>query len=559
MYKIYELAKPIQSDAIDTEVHREYPSASFISPSSLLVSDGQGTMYILELHVSSQGGNATLAGTFVFPSPGPESINSPFRIHHIHQPSPHHIVATLSSRFYSAHHSTSTSARHHAPVEFDVWGARINLLDTRDADTPTPLEILWRRRGEEVPMFATFIESLGLHLLLGGSGYRKLDMPSPPMYEPTSDEIAPIPREDGSSMLSNPPQRPPPYSWTQTSDSVTVAIPLPSTTPKEKIRVLFSPTTLTFHVDVDVDPNLQMPSEAFLPRYLARKLWDGISPTSSFWTFDRQAEHTYGILSLHLEKKNEGTRWCQVFAHARTGLAIEEDVDVPETLDPSELWNIREALEKFTSAFQGQDISGLGLGKGTPSLAENEIDEEVDSSVGRRAFVSWVYDSSQSGQVQPEFLSHQQRDTPFELLSTPIPGWSSDFTSLIVKSNIDGTVFELDVDSSLSGYQAPRWKHTATFSALAFVLASKRDTRFTHHVPGLGVFAFESGSNNQGGNVYIYYPADPKALTAKQSILKINDNYSGALMGVGAFIDSNGELIIACLTERKLTLIKGLY
>jgi len=552
MYKIFELAKPIQSDTIDMEIHREYPSASFISSSSLLVSDGQGTMYILKLHVS-QGGSATLLGTFVFPSLGPESIDSPSRIHHVYQPSSHTVVATLSSRFYSAHYSTSSSGRPHAPVEFDVWGVRISLLDTRDVDTPAPLEILWRRRGEEVPIFATFIESLGTHLL-GGSDYRELDTPPPLAYEPTSDEIVPIPRDDGSSMPLNPPQRPPPYSWTQTSDSITVAIPLPATTPKEKIRILFSPTTLTLHVDVNVDPNNQMP-----PRYSARKLWDGISPTSSFWTFDRQAERTYGILSLHLEKQNEGTRWSQVFAHVRAGSAIEEDLDVPETLDPSELLNIQEALEKYTSSLQRQETGGLGLGKGISSLAGNELDEEVDSSVGRRAFISWVYDSSQPGRSQPEFLSHQQGATAFELLSIPIPGWgSSDSTSFIVKSNIDGTVFALDSDMSLSGSQTPRWKHIATYSALAFVLASKRDTRFTYHVPGLGVFAFESGSNNRGGNVYIYYPADPKALTAKQSILTINDDSGGALIGVGAFVDSNGEPMIACLTEGKLVLIRGL-
>jgi len=431
-------------------------------------------------------------------------------------------------------------------------------LDTCDVDTPAPLEILWRRRGEEVPIFATFIKDLSIHLLLGGSDYRELDTPPPPAYEPTLDEIAPVPRDDGSSMLPNPPQRPPPYSWTQTSDSVTVAIPLPATTPKEKIRILFSPTTLTLHVDVDFDPNIQMPLGVALPRYSTRRLWDGISPTSSFWTFDRQAERSYGILSLHLEKQNEGTRWSQVFAHARAGLTIEEDVDVPETLDPSELWNIQEALEKYTSSLQGQDTSDLGLGKGIPSLAGNEIDEEVDSSFGRKAFISWVHDTSQPDRSQPEFLTHQQGAASFELLSTPIPGWGSDSTSFIVKSNIDGTVFALDPDVSLSGSQAPRWKHIATYPALAFVLASKRDTRFTHHVPGLGVFAFESGSTNRGGNVYIYYPAAPKALTAKQSILKISDDSGGTLIGVGAFMDSNGEPMIACLTEGKLVLIRGL-
>jgi hypothetical protein len=284
-------------------------------------------------------------------------------------------------------------------------------------------------------------------------------------------------------------------------------------------------------------------------------LWDGISPSSSFWTFDRQAESTYGILSLHLEKQNESTRWPHIFTGAGTNSSAEDDMDIPEALDPSELWNIREALEKYTTALQGEDPSGLNLGKGVPSFAENEMDEEVDSSVGRRAFITWIHDPSRQG-IQPEFLSQPQRSSPFQLLSTPIPGHACDPISLIVKSNIDGTVFSLNNDTS-AGSKPPAWKHVTTYPALAFVLASKRDTRFTHHIPGQAVFAFESGSSNRGGNVYIYYTAGPKALTAKQSILKVNDGRGGALMGVGSFTDRDGKVVLACLTEGELTLIRG--
>ena len=37
------------------------------------------------------------------------------------------------------------------------------------------------------------------------------------------------------------------------------------------------------------------------------------------------------------------------------------------------------------------------------------------------------------------------------------------------------------------------------WSALAFVLASKRDTRFVHHAGPRAVFAFESGGGAAGG------------------------------------------------------------
>jgi len=313
---------------------------------------------------------------------------------------------------------------------------------------------------------------------------------------------------------------------------------------------LFSSTTLTVHIDLTNDaPILQGTS---LPRYSAKKLWDGISPSSSFWTLDREAERTFGVLSLHLEKTNEGTRWLQVFANSGTGSA--DDDDVPETLDPSELWNIREALEKYTSALQGEDSSGLGLGKGVPSLAENEVDEEVDSSVGRRVFITWIPDPSL--QAQPEFLARREYPAPFQLLSVPMPGQTADAVSLIIKNNIDGAVFTLD-KVPLENSKPPNWIHSATCSALAFVLASKRDTRFTYHIPGKAVMAFESGAGNRGGNVYIYYPTGPKAITAKQSVLKVNDGRGGALIGVGLFTNGDGQSTIACLTEGDLVLIKG--
>jgi len=68
---------------------------------------------------------------------------------------------------------------------------------------------------------------------------------------------------------------------------------------------------------------------------------------------------------------------------------------------------------------------------------------------------------------------------------------------------------------------------------------------------------FEGGASNRGGNVYIYYPTSPKAITAKQAVLRVNEGRGGALMGVGLFTNGDGKSIIACLTEGDLVLIKG--
>lgn len=240
-----------------------------------------------------------------------------------------------------------------------------------------------------------------------------------------------------------------------------------------------------------------MPSTLELPRYSLKQLWDGIAPSSSVWTWDKDAEHSFGLLTLHLDKQHEGTRWSHVFASAGTVVSPADaaDEDVPETLDPSELWHIRESLGKYTTALRsGEDASGLGLGTGVPSLADGEMDEEVDASMGRTAWVTWAnVDASTPQWAQGE------DGPPTNILATPLPGTSGD-ASLVVKNHMDGLLFT--VTPGLSS--AVPWKHSSTFPVLAFVLASKRDTRFTFHLSSQAVLAFESGSAPGGGNICIY-------------------------------------------------------
>jgi hypothetical protein len=91
---------------------------------------------------------------------------------------------------------------------------------------------------------------------------------------------------------------------------------------------------------------------------------------------------------------------------------------------------------------------------------------------------------------------------------------------------------------------------------MAFVLASKRDTRFTYHVPSKAVLAFEGGGAEYGANLYIYRDAKPKSNLAKQAILKLTGNVSGSLLGVGA-IRNDGETTILCLCEKELLILRN--
>lgn len=528
-------------------LHPEYPSAAFVDPTHVLVADGRGSLFSFEFRENNQ---ASLLHTWelVDRSTSPPIQSVPFQIHTVGQASEGSVVAVLSSRFYGETSSLPLDGEKSSRkiVLFDVWGARINLFASPDEMNPGELEISWRRRGENVPIFTKYHSASKSHLLVGSSPYHEVGIPAAPSYEPSPDELAPIPRagetlDQDASQLS----KPPPYSWMQTSDEVTVAFPLPSSTEKSQIRVLFTSKAFSLHVQgISAFSSGSVPIP--VPHYSQRALWDGIQPSTSFWTWDKEGEHAYGLLTLHLDKQHEGTRWTHVLAEDLSS-ASSNDVEVPETLDPSELYMIRENLEKYTAALQsGEDMSGLGLGRGAPSLAQGEMDEEVDASVGQFSVLTWV---SEDGSTPSWAL---KLDSSLTLLSTDLPG-PFPFTSFVIKNGLDGTVFTLD-DPGTDG-DPPTWIHTSTFSALSFVLASKRDTRFTYHVAGSTVLAFESGARGLGANVYIYRGGDPKQMWAKQSIVQVTDGSGGALLGVGALPTSSGSLNIVCLCEGEIVVI----
>jgi hypothetical protein len=433
-------------------------------------------------------------------------------------------VAVLSFKCFKEVPPAVSSSRKVLPAEFDVVAVRIPLDAAANNTVARPLDILWHRRGTNVPLYLAYEKQRSVFILAGGSPYRRIGQPAVAPYEPSPNEFAPIPSADDPSLPTEP-TKPPPYAWTQDSEEVTVALPFPSSTSKGDINVLFSPQTLTVLVQ-----------NADFPRYAAAPLWGGISPSSSFWTWDAHGAHTYGLLTLHLEKQHAGTRWPHIF-NASSG-----QTEVAETLDPSELYAIRESLEKYTAELQQQG------GGARPSLADGEADEEVDSTVGTDTCITWVYANG----TDPAW-AHEDWDVPFTVLSTPLPGSSSEI-SMVVKHAIDGPCFVLSNEDAPSG--RPVWTHMSTYSALAFVLASKRDTRFTYHVPSKAVVAFEGGGGEYGGNLYLYRDAEPKNNSAKQAILRLTENTSGSLLGVGA-VHVEGQTAILCLCEKELVVLRN--
>ena len=538
---IYDIPRPMQTPVSDP-LPREYPSSVFVDAQTLICSDGHGTLHVLTL---SSIDSARLLGAYELPRTlnFPSSSPIPFKLHAAILSADSQAIVVISFKHLIEVPQGASSGRKAPPVEFDIVAVRVPLQAADDSTATSPLNILWHRRGTNVPLYTAYEKHRDVFILAGGSPYRHIEQPTLEHPELTSpDGSAPTSRTDDAAAPPSPP-KPPPYAWTQDSEEVAVALPFPSSTQKENINVLFSPQTLTV---------LVQGSSSDAPRFASARLWGGIAPSSSFWTWDAHGTQAYGLLTLYLEKQHANTRWTHLFDDTVSPTSPSGQTpppppeQVPETLDPSQLYVIRESLEKYTATLAGV---GDGDAMRPSSLADGEVDEEADAAVGTETCITWVsaIDGADPAGAQVD------RDVPFTVLATPLPGMG-DGISLVVKHAIDGPLFVLSDENAASG--TPVWTHLSTFSAMAFVLASKRDTRFTYHVPSKAVLAFEGGGAEYGGNLYIYRDAKPKSNLAKQAILKLTGNTAGSLLGVGA-IRNGEESIILCLCEKELLVLRN--
>ena len=503
------------------------------------MSDGTGNIYLLRATAAPSGLYQLITTAEITA----EDVLLPFRLHSaILEGSSIHVLISHRTPGVSVVKSSK------ANITFDLAAYSIPLPNQQPATNPVVPSLLWTKRGLDIPLYVALQDNLWL--VVTGSPYRDIETPPPVPFVPSASELAPIPHTNEN--LNTDSAKPPlSYSWTQTSDSLTVAFPLPSSTPKSHIHVNISPKYLTVLIQNENSEASPIP----LPRFAMRELWGTVDRSTSLWTWDKEGDlpstpgqpRTVGLLTLHLEKAHEGTKWPHVFELAGKGTedAIEE---VSETTDPSEMYKIREALEKYTAALStGKDPTGLGLGSGMPSLAQGEMDESVDGNVGRHAVHMWIdvrdgVEAPTIGVAEGDVLA----------LPLPIAGEVTQKSSLLMKNTIDGLLYTVPVLPEIDG-----WKHTATFPALAFVLASKRDTKFVFHAGKDAVLAFESGGREARPNLYVYHDAKGKS-TAKQSLVRVGSGgLGGGLLGVGG-LKANGKIVLVCLLEHELAIIRGI-
>lgn len=536
----------------DSAITPEYPAARHLQGSLWACSDGFGTLYIVDAdkkiiltthELLEENSNALL----------------PFLLHSA-TVSGTHGHAILSGSIPS----TSKASR---PFRVDV----VRFSTARDAEDSSSLTRVTRLRGADLPTYAAFS---GDKAIIGSSSkyYPATEpvaqedantssgQPSEKPYEPTPNEIVGVPRR-GQESQSLAADAPPPYSWNQTSDSLTIVFPLPTTVNVKDIKVVFRPKAVSLMIAGASEVQHSLP----LPKLDTAKLWDEIDAGVSTWTWEKTGgdKGKFGILALHLEKKHEDTRWVHVFQQDDNPHLEKSYFEVDETLDRSELARITEAMEKFTHDLASSAAEGKSNFDQRSSLLGEELDMEVDApdvSSGKGVVFTWIDDISGSDPL----LKTDSDDEVVEYISTALHTSAVAAPSIIVKHDVDGLLFEPPSDSG------QHWSHVSTYPALAFVLASKRDVVHTYHYSSKLAIGLEMGTaagtqQTQTSslaaskmNAYLYFPPPPgsKAKTAQQKVIKLGEASAGAVLGAIA-VENNGNLDVAVLCERELIVLKN--
>ena len=339
----------------------EYPSVWALSPTTYVCADGFGRLYPLLVQPG-----ATLSATL---GPAYELTDStsgelrPFKIEWVGAERRLLVSAVRRTRAADGGWGKEEGWDLLLVTFGDDWSDGLRGADSSDDSAgemagPQPdstaartLDVLWSLQGPDAPFLAY------------GNGSRLLLASSEP-YGPAGSNAAPASTDAAStsSAAAGPsaetthlPQHP--FTWAQSSTSVTLQTSLPTST----ARALIHPTigTKTLSILVGEASSAQTSLEGFVKR----AWWDSVKADESFWEWDGEQ----GLLTVELEKANPQTRWPHLFLPSGT---TPDYLDVPEELAPDERKEIAADLDRFTA--------GLDLPESVPGGIASMMREEMD-------------------------------------------------------------------------------------------------------------------------------------------------------------------------------------
>lgn len=328
-----------------------------------------------------------------------------------------------------------------------------------------------------------------------------------------------IPASYGSS-AALPPLQKAPYTWTQTDDTVIVALALPEHIRSEHIRLHFSLHGLSMSLAAATSPDtlaMTTPGEQALRsgKFTSQSVWAQLDPTGSVWTLEAGA--SMQLLTLHLAKAHEGTRWPHVFAH---------DDGVLETLDPSELAAMLEGLDKYAQPVPSS------------TLLHDALEDDI-ADAGAPLQLAWVARDGHIDTAPAHTHALLARATP---PSDP---------ALLLQHDVDGQVFVPPLPLAWTA-----WHHVATMPAISYVLASKRDVHPVYvyrGTPTPTVLAAEPrharDAHSRGSYLYVYGAAGPQHGTSY--VWPVGNSKTGPVVSLTVAPDGR----IVCLCETALLVL----
>ncbi|XP_061679532.1 nudC domain-containing protein 1 isoform X2 [Syngnathoides biaculeatus] len=304
----------------------------------------------------------------------------------------------------------------------------------------------------------------------------------------------------------------PVYSWQQTSDDITADVRLPEGAAEDAIR--FRVTADTISVGVRGSASL-----------LEGRLYASVDPEACTWNLREDNR-----LELNLQKRTEGPVWPELVTGDRRGRHVmsEEQAAV-----------VRDRLTQLSS-----EDAHAQPDPDKPACDAQELEDCDGYPEETSSLVHFDGESLKTTQVV-NLAAHQYL---FSVSADP-----AQMPCLCLRHDVDALLWQPRPDRP-----ADMWEHVATFNALGYVQASKRDKKFSTCAPNFSyaslceclrrAFIYRQPSAGDGA-LFNRKRGRPAGRVARQQVAGLDSDK--AVLGFGA----SDERLFA-LTSRNLFVLK---
>ncbi|XP_063042057.1 nudC domain-containing protein 1 [Engraulis encrasicolus] len=400
---------------------RVCPSLSLTSATWAALADGAGTLYLLRTGMRGEG---ALNRWELFFS---ESLGSPFTVLHSvsHVQDGLHTLELLLLRVLQdspppGGDSNSKGRGQNACLEWITVASHTAQAEERK------YEVKRRRvmRGGAVPHYAA-LEPKGRGLMLAA------EKP----FRFTEVDSVPIEEEPQAEAMDTTDNTEPVYFWQQTEADVTVFLRLPEGVTKDAVCYRLTPERLSVGVQGSPEPLLE------------GSLHAPVDPDASTWTLEDNKKS----LEITLQKREEGRTWPELVLGDRRGeyCVSQEQVDL-----------IHQRLAHLTTEEQGANPE-----KDKPPCNAQELEDCDVFPEDSFSLTRFDADTLKPSHVV-NLGSHQ--------FLFGVEVGAGDMPCLCLRHDVDALLWQPRPEQP-----DHMWEHIATFNALGYVQASKRDKKFS--------------------------------------------------------------------------------